>query len=169
MAAVSLAVVSASGELLVGLVMLVGIVGVFIPVLPGLLLIWAAGIAWVWADGAGPGRIAVGVLLTILLVGGTVAKYVSPARSATGAGAPRSTLVLGALGAVAGFFLIPVLGVVVGGVGAVYLAEQARLRDPRGAWRSTWVVLRAIGIGMLVELATAVVMFGTWLVAAVLS
>lgn len=149
--------------------MLVGIVGVVVPVLPGLVLVWAAGLAWVWLDGAGPARIAVGVLLTLLLVVGTVTKYALPARSATDAGAPRSTLLLGAVGAVVGFFVIPVVGVVVGGVGAVFLAELARLHDAPTAWRSTLLVLRAVGIGMLVELATAVLMLGTWTVAVLLT
>jgi LPS O-antigen subunit length determinant protein (WzzB/FepE family) len=44
----------------------------------------------------------------------------------------------------------------------VFLAELARLHDARAAWRSTWAVLRAVGIGMLIELATAVLMLGTW-------
>ncbi len=144
--------------------MLVGVAGVVVPVLPGLALVWAAGLVWVWQDGGGPARVVVGVLLTLLLVLGTVAKYALPARSATAAGAPRSTLALGALGAVVGFFVVPVAGLVVGGVGAVYLAELRRLRDGSAAWRSTWAVLRAIGLGMLVELATALIMIGTWLV-----
>ncbi len=155
---------STSAQLLVGLVMLVGVAGVVVPVLPGLALVWAAGLVWVWQDGGGPTRVVVGVLLTGLLVLGTAAKYVLPARSATGAGAPRSTLALGAIGAFVGFFVLPVMGVVVGGVGAVYLAELNRLQDGRAAWRSTWAVLRAVGLGMLVELVTAVLMVATWLV-----
>jgi len=154
--------VPAAGELLIALVMLVGIAGVVMPVLPGLLLVWAAGLVWVWLDGGGAARILVGVLLTLLLVVGTVVKYALPARSATGAGAPRSTLLAGVAGAVLGLFLIPVVGVVVGGVGAVFLAELARLQDARTAWRSTWMVLRAVGIGILVELTAAVLMLGTW-------
>jgi uncharacterized protein YqgC (DUF456 family) len=161
--------VPAAGELLIALVMLVGIAGVVVPVLPGLVLVWAAGMVWVWLDGAGPGRIVVGVLLTLLLVVATVVKYVLPARSASGAGAPRTTLLLGASGAVLGLFLIPVVGVVVGGVGAVFLTELVRLQDARAAWRSTWAVLRAVGIGMLVELAAAVLMLGTWTVGVLLT
>ena len=144
--------------------MLLGVVGVVVPVLPGLVLAWAAGLVWVWQDGGGPTRVLVGVLLTALLLVGTAAKYVLPARSATGGGAPRATLLLGAMGAVAGFFLIPVVGVVVGGVGAVFLAELHRLRHGGAAWRSTWAVLRAVGLGLLVELVAAVLMLGTWLV-----
>jgi uncharacterized protein YqgC (DUF456 family) len=154
--------VTAAGELLVGLVMVVGVLGVLVPVLPGLVLVWAAGMAWVWLDGAGPARVAVGVLLTALFVAGLVAKYALPARHIGGAQAPRSTLLLGALGATVGFFVIPVVGLVVGGVGAVFLAELARLRHPRPAWRATWVVLQAVGLGMLVELASAVLMLGAW-------
>lgn len=160
---------SAGGEVLVGLVMLVGVVGVLVPVLPGLLLVWAAGLAWVWLDGGGVARVAVAVVLTVLLVGGGIAKYVLPARSATGAGAPRSTLVLGAAGATVGFVVVPVVGLVLGGVLAVYLAELHRLRDGSAAGRSTWAVLRAIGIGVLVELAAAVLMVGAWLAGVLLT
>ena len=121
---------SPAAELLVLLVMLVGLVGVVVPVLPGLLLVWAAGVAWAWIGG-GAAAWAVAGVLTVLLVAGTVVKYALPARSATGTGAPRSTLVAGAAGALVGFFVIPVVGVVVGGVGAVYLAERSRLRGAR--------------------------------------
>ena len=152
---------SAAGELLVLLAMLVGLVGVVVPLLPGLLLIWAAGVAWAWADGGGA-RWAVAAVLTLLLLAGTAAKYVLPARSASGAGAPRRTLLLGALGAVVGFFVIPVVGLVVGGVGAVYLAELQRLGGSAAAWRSTRAVLVGIGVGMLVELATGVLMVAVW-------
>ena len=146
--------------------MLVGLVGIVVPVLPGLALVWAAGVAWAWLDGGGWVRIGVAVLLTVLLVVGTVAKYALPARSATGAGAPRRTLVIGAVGAVVGFFVIPVLGAVVGGVGAIYLAELSRLGRADAAWRSTWAVLKAVGLGVLVELVTGVLMVGLWLLAA---
>jgi uncharacterized protein YqgC (DUF456 family) len=159
--------VSVAGELLVLLVMLVGLAGVIVPVLPGLLLVWAAGLSWAWLDGGGA-RWAVAAVLTVLFVAGTAAKYVLPARRAAADGAPRRTLLLGATGAVVGFFVIPVVGVVVGGVGAVYLAEAARLGDAGAAWASTRAVLVGVGIGVLVELATGLVMVAVWGVAAVL-
>jgi uncharacterized protein YqgC (DUF456 family) len=161
--------VTGAGELLVGLAMLVGLAGVVVPVLPGLLLIWAAGIAWVWVDGGGAVRWTVAAALTVLLVAGTATKYVLPARSATGAGAPRSTLLLGAVGAVVGFFVIPFLGFVIGGVVAVFLAELARLGTAAAAWRSTRAVLVAVGIGMLVELGTAAAMIGVWVLGVVVT
>lgn len=158
--------VSIGAEVVLLVVMVVGVVGTVIPVLPGLLLVWAAGIFWVWADGAGPARIAVGVLLSVLLVLGTVAKYVLPARSSRAAGAPRRTLVLAVLGAIAGFFVIPVVGMFVGFVAVLYVAELQRLGDRSVAWRSSLAALKAIGLGVLVEVATALIMVAVWVVAA---
>ena len=92
-----------------------------------------------------------------------------PARSATGAGAPRSTLLLAAAGAVVGFFVIPVVGIVVGGAGVVFLAELARLCSAGAAWQSTRAVLIGVGVGMLVELCAAASIFAVWLVAVVVT
>jgi uncharacterized protein YqgC (DUF456 family) len=154
---------SSSGQALVLLVMLVGLVGVVVPVVPGLVLVWAAGVFWAWQDGGGPARWAVAVVLTALLVAATVTTYVLPARSASAAGAPRSTLLLGGIGAVVGFFVIPVVGFPVGGVLAVWLAETVRLGHPRPALHSTGAVLRGIGVGILVQLGVGLLMIGVWL------
>jgi uncharacterized protein YqgC (DUF456 family) len=150
-------------QVLVGVVMVAGLVGILLPVLPGLLLIWIAGLWWTIADGGGGIRWAVFVVLTVLLALGTVTKYVLPAKSAAARGAPVSTLVLGAVGAVVGFFVIPVVGLLVGFVAGVYLAEYARLKDGGRAWTSTRAALVAIGIGVLVEFTAGVLMIGVWL------
>jgi uncharacterized protein len=154
---------STTAELLVLLVMLVGLVGVVVPVLPGLLLVWAAAVVWALRDGGGPVRWSVAGVLTVLFLAATAATYVLPARSASAAGAPRSTLLLGAVGGVVGFFLIPVVGFAVGGVFAVWLAETARLGAPGPAWTSTRAVLVAIGLGIVVQLVTGLAMIAVWL------
>lgn len=159
---------SALGEILVGLVMIVGLVGIILPVLPGLLLIGAAALAWVLLDGDGPARWFVLAVMAVLLVLGSVAKYTLPARSVTASGAPRSTLAMGGAGAIAGLFLIPVLGLLIGGVAGVLFAEWRRLGDGSAAWRSTRGVLVAIGVGVLIELVAGVLMVLTWLVGALL-
>ena len=156
-------------ELLVGALMVAGLVGVLLPVLPGLLLIWGAGLWWTIADGGGPARWIVLGVLTVLLLVGTVAKYVLPARSAAARGAPATTLVAGALGAIVGFFVIPVVGLLVGGVAGIYLAELVRLQDGRRAWTSTRAALVAIGVGVLIELTAGALMIAAWAAAGVLA
>jgi hypothetical protein len=153
--------VSGTGLLLVGLAMVVGLAGTVVPMLPGLPVIWVAGLVWALSsDGAV--RWVVLAVLTLLLVVGTVAHYVLPARS-LGGRAPRSTLLFGVLGAIVGMFVIPVFGFLVGGVVGVYVAEARRTRDRREAWASTRRVLVAFGIGMAVEVGAGVLMVLTWL------
>jgi uncharacterized protein len=151
------------GQWLVALAMAIGLAGVLIPVLPGLLLILAAGLWWTIADGGGAVRWGVFVVLAVLFVGATVAKLVLPARSAAARGAPLSTLLAGGVGAVIGFFVIPVVGAPIGGIAAIYLAEYLRLKDHRQALEATKAALVAIGIGVLIELATGVLMVLIWL------
>jgi uncharacterized protein YqgC (DUF456 family) len=152
--------VSGGGEALVGLAMLVGLVGTVLPFLPGLPIIWAAGLVWVLSSG-GSLRWLVLAVLTVLLVAGTVAHYALPARS-LGGRAPRSTLLLGAVGAVVGMFVVPVVGFPLGGVVGVFLAESRRTGSGREAWESTRRVLVAFGIGMLVEVGAGVLMVMVW-------
>ena len=154
---------SGDAQVLVGLLMVAGIVGVLLPVFPGLPVILAAGLWWTVADGGGPVRWAVFAVMAVLLAVGMTAKYVLPARSAAARGAPFVTLVVGAVGAVIGFFVIPIVGLVVGFVVGIYLAELARLRAAGRAWDSTRATLVAIGIGMLIELTAGLLMFAVWL------
>ncbi len=149
---------------LIGVAMAVGLVGVVIPVIPGLLLVAAAGLGWAFlAEGLGP-WIVFAVMAVVLGVG-TVAKYVLPSRTLRQAGAPASTLVLGAVGGIVGFFVIPVIGLLVGAVAGIYLGELRRLSDSRVAGRSTLATLRAIGIGLLIELLAGVLAVAIWFVA----
>lgn len=156
-------------EAALGLVMLAGLLGVVLPVLPGLLLVWGAGLAWVLLDGGGPLRWTVLAVMTALAAAGAAAPYLLPGRSARDAGAPWSTLAWGGVGMVVGFFAVPLVGLVLGGAAGVYLAELARLRDRRAAGRSTGTVVKAIGVGILLELAAGLLMVATWLVGVALT
>ena len=152
------------GELLVGLVMVVGLVGVAVPVLPGTALVLAAGIAWaaiVVDDGTG--RWVVVAVMAALFVGGLVLKYALPGRRLSGE-LPRSTLLATALGAGVGFVVLPPLGLLLGAVVGTYAAEARRVGPGAPARASTLRVLKAVGLGMLAELTAAVLMIGTWLV-----
>lgn len=156
------------GTLLVGLVMLVGLAGIVLPLLPGTALVLAAGVAWAaFVVDGGSGRWVVVALMAALLVAGMVLKYALPGRHLAGA-LPRRTLVHGAAGAGVGVVLMPPLGLLLGGVLGVYLAEYRRAGDAREGWRSTVQVLRAVGLGLLAELAAGVLMVATWLVGVVL-
>lgn len=147
--------------LLAGMLIAVGIIGVLVPVLPGLLLV-LAGIA-VWAvprnDTVGWTVLGVAVLIVVL---GSVAKYLLPGRRMREAGVPMRTLILGGVCGVLGFFLIPVIGLFLGFVLGVYVGELGRLGDRSRAWPATRRALAAVGWSILIELATGLLAAAVW-------
>ena len=149
-------------NLLVGLAVAVGLVGIVVPVLPGTVLVLGAVLVWAMVVST-PTAWVVLALATTLLAVGAVVKYVVPGRRLTTAGVPRSTLLLGGLLGVVGFFVVPVVGLVLGFVLGIYLAELRRL-GPQRAWPSTRAALSAVGLSLLIELAAGMLAALTWLV-----
>jgi uncharacterized protein YqgC (DUF456 family) len=154
-------------ELVVGLAVLVGLLGILVPVLPGGFLILAALLVWA-VDTGGARAWLVFAVAAGLILGGAVVKYVVPGRRLQEAGVPTRSLWAGGLLGLVGFFVIPVLGLLVGFVLGVYLAEHRRV-GPTAAWPSTTAALRAAGLSILIELAAALLATSAWLVGLVVT
>jgi len=152
-------------ELLVAVVIAVGIAGIIVPVLPGTILVLGAILVWALEVGTSTGWLVFAVCAT-LLVGGSVVKYLVPGRRLKASGVPHRTLLVGALLAFVGFFVIPLVGMFVGFVLGVYVAERARV-GAAGAWPSTLGALRAVGVSILIELVAAFLAALTWVVGVV--
>jgi uncharacterized protein YqgC (DUF456 family) len=154
-------------ELIVALMMLVGLVGIVIPVLPGILLVWAAVLVWaIGGDGSDVARWAVFAVATAVAGTAAVLSTILPGRRAAAAGAPRSLTWIVALGTAVGFFVIPVVGALIGGPVAAYVAELLRLRDARRAWRSAVEALKGFGIGVAIQLTAGVAIVAAWAIVA---
>lgn len=154
-------------ELLVGLAILVGLIGILVPILPGSVLILGAVLVWATLDGSGTAW-TVFAVATAMLVIGAVVKYAIPHRGLRTNGVPTRSILLGGLLGIVGFFVVPVVGLVLGFVLGVYLAEHARVgRDQ--AWPSTKAAVRAVGLSILVELVAGLSAAATWFVGAVLT
>lgn len=151
-------------NVLVGIALVVSAVGIVVPILPGTLL--AAGALLVWAVLTG-GTVAWSVLAIagVLLVLGQVLKYLLPHKSMTAAGVPGRTILVGWIAGIAGFILIPIVGLPVGFIAGVLLAEMLRLGQWQKAWESTWVAMRATGFAMMIELAALMLAASFWFVA----
>lgn len=146
-------------------VMFVGLVGAVVPVVPGLLLVWAAAVAsllWQGTDAAGW---AVAGVLTALFALATAATVYLPTRRGRQGGVSSSTLGYTVLGAAVGFVVVPVVGLLLGAALGLYLGERSRLGDHERAWASTGRVARAYGAGVLVQLVVGVTMILIWGVA----
>lgn len=143
-----------------GVLVVVGLFGIVVPILPGTVLV-ALGI-FIWASEEGTAESwSTFAAAAACLVVGAVVKYVVPGRRLK-ATVPLRTLVVGGLGAVIGFFVIPVVGALAGFPLGIYLAERVRLGSA-GAWPSTKAALRAMATSILIELVAALAATAVWL------
>jgi uncharacterized protein len=149
-------------EVLVAVGIAVGLVGVVVPLLPGALLAWAAIVVWGFTIGTATGWAVVGVA-TVLIAAGQIVKYTIPGRGLRAAGVPNRTLVVGGLVAIVGFFVVPVVGVLIGFVLGIYASEVQRVGAP-AAWPSTKSAMRAVGISMLLELTSTLLAAAAWII-----
>ena len=146
----------------VAVAMAVGIAGTILPVVPGLVLVALAALAYGVVEGFGTIGAVAFVLIVVVGVAGTAAGVVVPQRAASAGGAPRSSILIGAVGAALGFFLVPIVGLPLGGVIGIYLGERARSGDAEVAWRTTRATIRGFGVAALLQLAAGLLMAAIW-------
>ncbi|MGO1561542.1 hypothetical protein CZ771_09080 [Actinomycetales bacterium JB111] len=151
-------------ELLTILAIAVGLAGVVSQIFPGGSIVAAAVAIWGWYQGGTLGW-TVALVAIVSMVVAMVLKYVLTARYLERGGVKSSTLTIAALAGVVGFFVVPVIGMFLFFIGAVFLVELARSRTVARAWPATKRALKAAGLTILIELAGAMVAVGAFVVA----
>lgn len=147
---------------LAGAIMVIGLCGVVVPVLPGLTLIWIVALIYGFAVGFGATGIAAMVALTALLVASVVTSVILPRRTSAASGASGWAQLGGVAGAVVGFFVIPVVGIVVGALVGVLVVEVALKRDWDDAWTATRGLAKGFGISALIDVGLGLMMIMVW-------
>ncbi len=151
------------GEIVIGLLILVGLAGILLPVLPGLILVAGAVVVWAVVVGSGVAW-TVAIVAVLLAAAGTVVKFLIPGKRLKQAGVPTSTMYFAGVLAIVGFFVIPVIGGLIGFVAGTYLAERRRL-GAANAGASTRGSLAAVALSIGIELTAGLVIAGLWLLA----
>ena len=152
----------AEATVLAAVVMIVGLAGTVIPFLPGLALIWATALVYGLLVGFGAVGISVMVLLTVIVAAGIVKSILVPRRMAEGHGVSGWSQVLALVGAVLGIVFIPFVGVLVGALVGLFVAELVNQRNWSAAARATVVVAKSFGVSTLIDVALAMLMIGLW-------
>src|SRR5690349_9256710 len=97
-------------SVIAGIAIAVGVVGVVIPVVPGLLLGWLGVLFWaLLGDASGVVRWSVLAIATAVAVIGAVIKYLVPGKRLKSAGVPNTALMAGGVLGLIGFFVVPVV------------------------------------------------------------
>ncbi|GAA4892175.1 DUF456 domain-containing protein [Tessaracoccus lubricantis] len=139
-----------------GALALVGLAGIVVPVLPGSLAIGIGALVWAIWGGSSWGWVAFGIA-AVLLVIGAVSSWLLTGRSLQQREVPKWPVVVGVVAGIVGVFVLPGFGLPIGFVLGLLLAEWYRLRDFRQAVATSLATVKALGLGILVELACAMV------------
>src|SRR3990170_450152 len=118
-------------------VMLVGLVGLVVPIFPGILVIWLAALGYGILVGFTTPGIVLFVLISILMVAGVTADNLLMGAGARRSGAAWSSIVLGMLAGVLGTLVFPPIGGLIAAPLAVLFPEYMRGRDIDKAWQAT--------------------------------
>jgi len=133
---------------------LVGLVGIVFPVLPGSILVGGGALVWAIWGASSWGWVAFGVAVVLLLIGG-LSSWLLTGRSLQQRQVPKWPITVGLLLGVVGMFLLPGLGLPIGFVVGLLVAEWYRVRDLRQAAVTSWETVKALGLGILIELGCA--------------
>lgn len=148
------------------LLMLVGLVGTVVPLLPGTTIIFAAAVLHHFmlgeAQSVGWWTLSALLALTVLTY---LLDFISGSLGAKKFGATRWGAIGGILGAVIGLFF-GLIGVFVGPLLGVLAGELIGGKGLLPAGRSTWGTLLGTTVGLVAKLVIAALMIGWFLVAA---
>jgi hypothetical protein len=147
--------------------LIVGLVGLVIPVFPGLTVMWIATLVyaclqqiakamtvWDWTLFA---------LITILMIVGNIIDNIIIARHVRDKEVPWSSIILGFLaGLIASLFLTPIVGIVASPTG-LFLAELYRLKDRKIAFESTRAWMTGWGWSFAARFVIGVFMVIFWM------
>jgi uncharacterized protein YqgC (DUF456 family) len=143
---------------------LLGLAGTVLPLLPGTLLVWSGVLLGAWIDDFTRVGVSTVVIISILAALAWALDFVAGLMGAKRAGASRLALVGAAVGTVVGIFMglvgvlfMPLVGAAVG----EYWAQRDQQRAAKVAF-ATWLGLM---LGMVAKVALSFVMVGIFLVA----
>lgn len=156
----------ALAALLTGLALAIAVTGTIVPVLPGSVLGILALLEWALFGGSGAGGWVVFAIGTVLFDAGMGSSYVLTGRRLAARKVPNSSIVIGAVAAIVGMFVIPVAGLFLGFALGLLGSEWARTRDVRVAASSSLAALKALGLGRIVEFGFASAAATVWVIGA---
>jgi uncharacterized protein YqgC (DUF456 family) len=150
-------------HILVAATMLVGWLGLLIVIIPGLVIIWAAGLVYGLAAGFDTSGWILFGLMTVLMIVGSLIDNVLIGASAKQKGASWWAIGAALLGAVAGSILLPPLGGLLFAMAALFLVEYFRVKNWRKALDTTGGMAMGCGWAVAARLAIGAVMIALWL------
>jgi uncharacterized protein YqgC (DUF456 family) len=143
-------------------VILVGLFGLIVPVFPGVVIIWLATLGYGIVKGFSTLGIVLFVIITLLMVGGTLVDNVLMGAGARKQGASWSTIIVALVAGVLGTLFFPPIGGLIAAPLAVLALEYMRSKDINQAWNALKGLAAGWGMSFVARFAIGLVMMGLW-------
>jgi uncharacterized protein YqgC (DUF456 family) len=156
-------------ELLTFFVLVTGLIGLIVPIFPGLTVMWLGTLAYAGVQSISGLMTWVGwllfILITLLMIGGNIVDNIIIAKHVRDRKVPWSSILLAfAAGIILSLFFTPIAGMIASPVG-LFLAEWVRLKEKDIAFANTkawmtgwgWSFVARFGIGILM-----ILFWGLW-------
>ncbi len=154
-------------DVLILFALFVGLVGLIVPIFPGLVIMWLATLIYaLWQSAWGRMTFWDWVLfavITVLMIVGNVVDNIIIARKMRDKFVPWSSILLAfAASIVASLFLTPLVGLAVAPL-ALFGIEYRRLRDKTAAIESTKAYMTGWGWSFAARFGIGVLILGSWM------
>lgn len=154
-------------ETLILFALIVGLLGLIVPIFPGLVIMWLATLVYAILQNAAGNMTGwkwfIFGILTLLMITGSIADNLIIARKMRDKYVPWSSILFAfAVSLVASLFFTPLIGLVAAPVG-LFLAESRRLNDREAAVDSTKAYMIGWGWAFGARFLIGLVMIGFWM------
>ena len=142
--------------------MLIGLIGLVVPIFPGLLIMWLAALGYGIAAGFGTLGIVIFVIISLLALVGSLADNLFMGAGARKGGASWLSIFLALTVGILGTIIFPPVGGLIAAPIAVLLLEYYRLRDWTLARQAVFGMAKGWGLSLAARLVIGFMMMGLW-------
>lgn len=148
-------------------VLLVGLLGLIVPIFPGLTVMWLAALVYALLQSAAQRMTSwdwvLFAVITLLMIVGNIVDNVIIARKMRDKFVPWSSIILAFTASlIASLFLTPLVGLAVAPL-ALFLLEYRRLRDRTAAFDATKAYMIGWGWSFAARFGIGVLILGSWM------
>ena len=143
-------------------IILVGLVGLIIPIFPGIIIIWLACLGYGVVTGFSTWGTVLFVLISVLMLAGTTVDNILMGAGAHKGGASWLTVGIALLAGVVGTLLLPPFGGFIAAPLGVLLLEWWRTKDLKKAWQALLGMAAGWGLSVFARLGIGALMMVLW-------
>jgi uncharacterized protein len=143
-------------------IMALGLIGLLFYIVPGLVIIWLAILAYGIVKGF---TLTSGILfgvITLLMLGGNLVDNLTMGKEAHKNGASWWGILIALIAGIAGTFILPPFGGLLFAAAAILIIESIRKKNIKEGLKSTGGILKGCGVAVVLRFFIGLTMIGLW-------